>query len=147
MPSFKKREELKNIIDKNFWQYYRLNKTVKPKTFNTCCKCLSTAKYIMATMISMMEETNYGLHIKNFAVLCPKDISSKKKEGLLRIKTEISNRYKLFFEDDNLNDYYRVVIYHKKRKVKHKLREPKPYAVLLHRKKIRKDNLNGKNKS
>lgn len=136
-----KREDYKNLIDEYFWQFYRLNKTVKPKKYNTRQGCYEGARSIFSTMQEMMSESTHGMIIKDFGIIVPKDSVIEVKEGLFKKESKILSKYLFFFEKEWLSDYYRTYYLsspsHKQKT--EVVREPKPYAIALHRKKIRKD--------
>jgi len=139
--NLQKREELKNIIDEGFWHYYRLNKRVKPKVYNKKPKALAGIKDIFRTLQEMLYESNHGASIKGLGVIVPGDTEVVKPIGICRTEIVIYSRYKLFFEKEYFSQYYKVTIkkpYNSPKNPK-VVREPKPYAVMLHRKKVRKN--------
>ena len=141
MANLQKREELKNILDEGFWQYYRRNKRVKPKVYNRRPKALAGVKDIFKTFQEMLYESNHGASIKGLGVIVPGDIEVVKPIGICRTEVVVYSRYKLFFEKDYFSQYYKVTIKkpNKRPKKQKRIREPKPYAVMLHRKKLRDD--------
>lgn len=137
---FHKREELKNIVDEHFWHYYRLNKSVRPKTSKRKVDCLRLVAKIFKTMQELLTETDYGIYLKGLGVIVPKDVKLEIISGRFTREETVSSRYRFFFEDEYLSQYFKVVIRKwKKCKDSEKIREPKPYAVMLHRKKLRHD--------
>lgn len=138
--TFYKREELKNIADEHFWHYYRLNKSVKPKTSIRKPDCLRLVGKIFKTMQELLSESDYGVYLKGLGVIVPRDVILEITSGRFTRQETISSRYKFFFEDEYLSQYFKVVIRKWIRaKNSEKIREPKPYAVMLHRKKLRND--------
>ena len=91
-------------------------------------------------MQELLTETNYGIYLKGLGVIVPKDVKLEIISGRFTREETVSSRYRFFFEDEYLSQYFKVVIRKwKKCKDIEKIREPKPYAVMLHRKKLRND--------
>lgn len=141
MANLRKREELKNILTTDFWHYYRLNKTVRPKVYKTRYTALKGVRDIFKTMQEMLYESNHGASIKGLGVIVPNDIEVERLHGRFKTEIKVYGKYKLFFEKEYLAQYYKVTIKKPKGKIKNSniIRTPRPYAVMLHRKKIRKD--------
>jgi hypothetical protein len=141
MRKFQNREELKNILTVDFWHYYRLNKTVKPKVYKTRVSALKGVRDIFKTMQEMLYESHHGASIKGLGVIVPNDIEVERLHGIFKTEVTVYGKYKLFFEKEYLSQYYKVTIKKPVGKTKNKklIRIPRPYAVMLHRKKIRKN--------
>jgi hypothetical protein len=138
MPNLQRREELKNMLD-GFWQYYRLNKTVRPKTYNNVISLNKGARDIFRTMQEMLSESTHGIALKDFGVIVPSDTEIEVNDGLFKREIKIYNSYKFFFENEYLAQFYKVTVRNSKKTKSNVVRTPRPHAVLLHRKKIRKD--------
>lgn len=138
MPNFVKREALKDIT-KDFWHHYRVNKTVKPKKYNVKKRLDKGVKDIFREMQEMLVEARHGMCLKGFGVIVPKDTEIEVNDGLFKKEIKIYNSYKFFFENDYLAQFYKVTVKKSKSKQKDVIRTPRPHAVLLHRKKIKKD--------
>ncbi len=137
-----RREEYSNLLDEYFWQYYRLNKTVKPKEYNTPIKCYKGAREIFKTLQEMLSESTHGILLKDFGAIVPKDSLMEVNKGIFKKEYKVRNNYLFFFEKEWLSEYYRTYITINKsykNEDSNIIREPKYYAIKLHRKKIRKD--------
>lgn len=138
MANFIKKEKLKNMKE-GFWQYYRLNKTVKPKTYNHVNKLEKGVLDLFREMQEMLAESRHGMCLKDFGIIVPRDTEIEVNDGIFRRETKVYNSYKFFFENDYLAQFYKVTVKKSKKRQTDVIRTPRPHAVLLHRKKIRKD--------
>lgn len=138
MANFIKKEKLKNMKE-GFWQYYRLNKTVRPKTYNTLRTLEKGVLDLFREMQEMLAESRHGMCLKDFGIIVPRDTEIEVNDGIFRRETKVYNSYKFFFENDYLAQFYKVTVKKSKKRQTDVIRTPRPHAVLLHRKKIRKD--------
>lgn len=139
MGNLHNRENLKNLLDEDFWHYYRLNKTVKPKKYKRKEATIKGVKDIFKTMQEMLSESKHGAYLKGIGVIVPKDTEVEVNKGIFKKESKVFNRYRFFFEDEYLSQFFRVTIKYSVYRQEEYIRTPRPYAVMLHRKKIRKN--------
>lgn len=148
MPSFHIREDLLNLLNDSFFQYYRRHRNNRYKELTTSQKVNSTVQKLFAEMHIMMEECNHGFVLKNFGVVAPKEFLKEEKTRF-KVVYKKSSHIQVFLEDEYLNSQYKTILIRKnlKRDKKvDKIKKPRPHAILLHRKKLRKNKLkNGEN--
>ena len=104
----------------------------------------SAVSKMFAEMYDMMEECNHGIVLKNFGVIAPKEFIIEDTESIFRVKYKKRGKYMVFLENEYLNSQYKTTLIHKSRKSEEpvtEIKKPRPHAVMLHRKKLRKNKL------
>jgi len=142
--SFQKREDLLNLLGEDFYQYYRRNRNDRYEKLTTPVKVNSAVNQLFFEMHEMLEECNHGIVLKNFGVIAPKEFVYEDKESIFRVKYRKRKGYLVFLENEYLNSQYKTTLTHKPRKKEENITEikkPRPHAVMLHRKKLRKNKL------
>jgi hypothetical protein len=141
---FQKREDLLNLLGEDFYQYYRRNRNNRYNKLTTPSKVNAMVQRLFAEMHFMLNEYNHGIALKNFGVISPKEFLYEDRTSIFKVKYKKRTYYNVFLEDEYLNSKYRTLLRNKyyKNKVTDvtKVKKPRPNAVLLHRKRIRKNN-------
>ena len=148
---FHLRENLLNLLGEDFYQYYRRNRNDRYEKLTTPVMVNSAVSKMFAEMHEMLEECNHGIVLKNFGVIAPKESVEEDTTSIFKVKYKKRASYLVFLENEYLNSQYKTLLIHKYRKKEEKVTEikkPRPHAVILHRKKLRKNKLkdeDGKN--
>lgn len=146
---FEKREDLLPLISEDFYQYYRRNRNDRYEKLTSPSMVRNTLKNMFSEMQEMLEECNHGIHLKGFGVISPKDTVSEDNSNLFKVTYKKRARRSIVLENEYLASQYRVTFIKKDFKVKKKsellLKTPRPYAVMLHRNKLRKNKLKDSN--
>ena len=141
---FEKREDLLNLLSEDFYQYYRRNRNKKKKKLTNPIPVNNAVRQMFAEMHKMLEECNHGIVLKNFGVIAPKEFVTEDTESIFRVKYKKRGKYSVFLENEYLNSQYKTYLVHKSRKSEEpvtEIKKPRPHAVMLHRKKLRKNKL------
>lgn len=138
---FHNRENLKNLIDEDFFKYYKRKRNRRPKKLSRQKQVITHVNGLLKELNDMLVEANHGIHLKNFGVIVPKDTILEIDESVLKRKQIVTNRYRLFFEDEFYSQNYTVRFSRPSKRNKDRLRSPRPHAVILHRNKIKKNKL------
>lgn len=134
------RENLKDIIDDDLYHAYRKDKSRKPKRYTRKENVFKGVRDIFRMISEMLGECNHGVYLKDFGIFVPKDVEIEVESGLFKTEAKVYNTYRFFFENEYFFDQYKAQIKAPtKHKVRDRIRKPRPYAVILHRKKIRKN--------
>lgn len=133
------RKKFTELIDQHFWEYYRLNKNVKPKFLKRRGHCEKAVRDFFRIIKDMLDETDYGVHIKDFGVIVPKDFIYYFDKNIFTKDFGVRNSYRFFFDNEYFNKQYWTYVKGRNRGRKDVIRTPKPHAIRLHRKKIKKD--------
>lgn len=146
MAVFYKREDLLNLLSEDFYQYYRVNRNHRYEQLTSSVKVNAMLQKLFGEMHIMLSECNHGIVLNNFGVIAPKDYLKEDKKSIFKVKYKKTSSYKVFLENEYLQSQYKTYL-SKRYKPKNtgekvtEVKNPRPYAVLLHRKKIRKNNL------
>ena len=141
---FHLREDLLNLLSEDFYQYYRRNRNDRYEKLTTPITVNNAVRQMFAEMYDMMEECNHGIVLKNFGVIAPKEFIIEDTESIFRVKYKKRGKYMVFLENEYLNSQYKTTLIHKSRKSEEpvtEIKKPRPHAVMLHRKKLRKNKL------
>lgn len=139
---FHLREDLLNILGEDFYQYYRHHRNDRYEQLTNSQRVNATVQKMFAEMHAMMQECNHGIVLKNFGVIAPKEFIYEDKESIFRVKYKKRGGYLVFLENEYLNYHYKTFLltkYHKKEGAVKTIKKPRPHAVMLHRKKLRKN--------
>lgn len=138
------REDLLNLLSEDFYQYYRHHRNDRYEKLTSSSTVNSAVSKMFAEMYQMMQECNHGIVLKNFGVIAPKEYVYEDKESIFRVKYKKRGGYLVFLENEYLNYHYKPFLlhkYHKKEEKITEIKQPRPHAVILHRKKLRKNKL------
>ena len=141
---FETRENLLNLLGEDFYQYYRRNRNNRYEKLTTPAAVNGAIKTMFFEMHEMLEECNHGIVLKNFGVIAPKEFIYEDTENIFKVKYKKRSGFLVFLENEYLNSQYRTLLLHKHRKKEEEVTEikkPRPHAVMLHRKKLRKNKL------
>lgn len=144
MASFNLREDLLNLLSEDFYQYYRRNRNDRYEKLTNPIPVNNAVRQMFAEMHKMLEECNHGIVLKNFGVIAPKEFVIEDTESIFRVKYKKRGKYSVFLENEYLNSQYKTYLVHKSRKSEEpvtEIKKPRPHAVMLHRKKLRKNKL------
>lgn len=146
---FYNRENLKNLVDEDFFKYYKRNRVKAINELSRKRYFLRHVHGLLKELNEMLVEANHGVHLNNFAVIVPKESIIEVNDGIFKKRQTVNNQYRLFFEDEFYSENYYFQFYRPPKKNKDRLRKPNPYSVILHRKKIKKNKLkdNGEDNS
>ena len=78
------------------------------------------------------------------SALEPEEFVTEDTESIFRVKYKKRGKYMVFLENEYLNSQYKTTLIHKSRKSEEpvtEIKKPRPHAVMLHRKKLRKNKL------
>ena len=141
---FEKREDLLNLLNEDFYQYYRRNRNNRYEKLTSPIPVNNAVKQMFAEMYNMMKECNHGIVLKNFGVIAPKESVIENTENIFRVEYKKRGKYAVFLENEYLNSQYKTTLMHKSIKSEEpvtEIKKPRPHAVMLHRKKLRKNKL------
>ena len=152
MAQFYLREEFRNILGEDFYQYYRLNRNNRYEQLTNPARINATVQKMFGEMQDMLQECNHGIVLRNFGVIAPKESLHEDKENIFKVKYKKRRFYVIIFENEYFQTQYRPSLYHRQYKKEEDVKtvaKPRPYAVMLHRKKLRKNKLknDGEDKS
>lgn len=142
MDKLHKREEFKKILDDHFYTHYRLSKTVKPKKYKSKVAVMKGVADIFRTMQEMLSENNYGVYLKGFGVIIPKDTKMEvvSPNSIFKTQSYVLNKYRFYFEDEYMGSQFKTHVFTpRKNSQQDRVRRPNPHAIFLHRKKVRKN--------
>lgn len=146
------REDFRNLLGEDFYQYYRLHRNNRYEQLTNPITVNSTVRKMFGEMQEMLQECNHGIVLKNFGIIAPKESLNEDKKNIFKVEYKKTRRYIIILENEYLQTQYRVHTYKKTHKKKDNYTKtivsPRPYAVMLHRKKLRKNKLknDGENK-
>jgi hypothetical protein len=138
------REDLLNLLGQDFYQYYRINRNDRYEKLNSPARVNYAVGQMFAEIHNMLDECKHGIVLKNFGVIAPKEFLEEDKQNIFRVKYKKRGSYKVFLENEYLNSQYKATLTHRSYKKEGQVTEikkPRPHAVLLHRKKLRKNKL------
>lgn len=141
---FHLREDLLNVLSEDFYQYYRRNRNDRYEKLTTPITVNNAVRQMFAEMHEMLEDCNHGISLKNFGIIAHKEFVYEDKESIFKVKYKKRKGYLVFLENEYLNSQYKTILIHKYRKKEENVTEvkkPRPHAVMLHRKKLRKNKL------
>ncbi len=152
MTQFYFREEFRNILGEDFYQYYRLNRNNRYEQLTNPMRVNATVQKMFGEMQEILQECNHGIVLKNFGVIAPKEYLHEDKKNIFKVTYRKSKSFIIIFENEYLQTQYSTKFHYKeftKDKDVKTLAKPRPYAVMLHRKKLRKNKLknDGEDKS
>lgn len=152
MGQFYLREEFRDILGEDFYQYYRLNRNNRYEQLTNPMRVNATVQKMFGEMQEMLQECNHGIVLKNFGVIAPKESLHEDKKSIFKVKYRKIKKHVVIFENEYFQTQYSMHFYRKafpKDKDVKTLIKPRPYAVMLHRKKLRKNKLknDGEDKS
>lgn len=139
---FHNREDLLCLLAEDFYQYYRHHRNDRYEKLTSSATVNAAVKTMFLEMHEMMQECNHGIVLKNFGVIAPKESIYEDKENIFRIKYKKRGGYLVFLENEYLNYHYKPFLlhkYYKKEEQVAEIKKPRPHAVMLHRKKLRKN--------
>jgi hypothetical protein len=143
---FEKREDLKNLLSEDFYQYYRIHRNNRYEKLTSSTSVNYAVQMMFMEMLNMMQECNHGIALKNFGVIAPKESVYEDKDNVFQVKYKKRGGYLIFMENEYLQSQYKPFLaskYFGKKEDKKvtEIKKPRPHAVLLHRKKLRKNKL------
>lgn len=142
--NFQKREDLLCLLSEDFYQYYRHHRNDRYEKLTSSTTVNAAIKTMFAEMHNMLQECNHGIVLKNFGVIAPKESIYEDTESIFRVKYKKRGGYLVFLENEYLNYHYKPFLLSKSFKQEEQVTEikkPRPHAVMLHRKKLRKNKL------
>lgn len=146
---FEKREDLLPLITEDFYQYYRRNRNDRYENLTSESNARVTLRGMFYEMQEMLEECNHGIYLKGFGVVSPKDTVAEDNGNLFKVTYKKMAKRNIVLENEYLASQYRVHFIKRYSKDKKKkeliLKTPRPYAVILHRNKLRKNKLKDSN--
>lgn len=140
--NFQKREDLLNLLGQDFYQYYRHHRNDRYEKLTSSESVNFAVRTMFAEMHNMLQECNHGIVLKNFGVIAPKESIYEDTESIFRVKYKKRGGYLVFLENEYLNYHYKPFLIHKyfkQEKQVTEIKKPRPHAVMLHRKKLRKN--------
>jgi hypothetical protein len=146
MIKFHKREDLLQLLGEDFYQFYRRNRKDRFEKLTNSGRVNATVSKMFATMYEMLEECNHGISLKNFGTISPKEFVNEDRKSLFKVKYVKKGSFLVTLDSEYLQSQYKVILL-RKEKVRKKpssvleIKKPRPYAVSLHRKNIRKNKL------
>lgn len=141
---FEIREDLLNLLNEDFYQYYRRNRNNRYERLTSPEQVNAAVNKMFFEIHGMLGECNHGISLKNFGIIAPKESIYEDNASIFRVKYKKRTGYLVFLENEYLNSQYKTVLAHKQRKKEEnvtQVKKPRPHAVMLHRKKLRKNKL------
>jgi hypothetical protein len=143
---FHNREDLLQLLGEDFYQFYRRNRKDRFEKLVNSEKVNAAVSKMFATMYEMLEDCNHGISLKNFGTIAPKDFLLEEKKSIFKVNYKKRGSYLVTLESEYLQSQYKTLLLRKDSNPKKpieggviELRKPRPYAVSLHRKNIRKN--------
>ncbi len=145
---FHLREDLLCLLSEDFYQYYRHHRNDRYEQLTNSTRVNATVQKMFLEMRDMLQECNHGIVLSNFGVVAPKEFIYEDKENIFKVKYKKRGGYLIFLENEYLQSQYKPLLmykYYKKEETVTEIKKPRPHAVLLHRKKLRKNKLKDEN--
>lgn len=148
MIKFHKREDLLEVLGEDFYQFYRRNRKDRFEKLTNSEKVNAAVSKMFATMYEMLEECNHGISLNNFGIIAPKEFVNEDNKSLFKVKYIKKGSYLVVLDNEYLQSQYKSMFLRKVNNKSNKekssvleIKKPRPYAVSLHRKNIRKNKL------
>lgn len=153
MARFYIREELRNLLGEDFYQFYRRHRNNRYPQLVNPTRVNATIQKMFSEMNDMLGECNHGIVLKGFGIISNKDSVIEDNTNIFKVKYSKRSKYLIILENEYLQSQYSTHLSSNGAKKEEedlkKIKKPRPYAVLLHRKKLRKNKLknDGEDKS
>lgn len=128
-----------NLIDEYFLPYYKEQTTFKNSMLKYSSSTRWVAKDYFKVIQEMLSESKHGMILKDFGTIVPKDSLYEYNDGIFKKGVKIKSKYLFFFSKDWLNENYKTVMFNYNQKPQTEVRETKPQAINLHRRKVKRD--------